>query len=66
MKGAVWLYAVIMRPFLTRWLLVRRCERWYLFPVLHVLDDEPFRGFRERDHVVALSEKMHSFAVEDP
>ena len=35
------------------------------FPVLRVLHDEPFRGLRERDDVVALSEKMHPFAVED-
>ena len=65
-KGAVRLYAVIMRPLLAKRLLLGRRERRYSFPVLRILDDEPFRGLRERDHVVALSEKMHPFAVEDP
>ncbi len=64
-KGAIRLYAVIVRPLLATRLLLGRCERRYAFPVLRILHHEPFRGLRERDDVVALSEKMHPFAVED-
>ena len=64
-KGAVRLYAVIVRPILGRWLLAGRCERRYFFPVLHILDDEPVRGLRECDHVVALPEQMQPVAVEN-
>ena len=64
-KGAIRLDAVIVRPLLATRLLLGRRERRYAFPVLRILHHEPFRGLRERDDVVALSEKMHPFAVED-
>jgi hypothetical protein len=64
-KGAIRLDAVIMRPLLAPRLLLGRRERRYAFPVLRILHHEPFRGLREGDDVVTLSEKMHPFAVED-
>ena len=64
-EAAIRLHAVIVRPLLARWLLRGRRERRYAFPVLRILHDEPVGGLRQRHDVVALSEKMHPFAVED-
>ena len=64
-EAAVRLYAVIVRPLLAPRLLPGRRERRYAFPVLRILHHEPVCGLRQRHDVVALSEKMHPFAVED-
>jgi hypothetical protein len=65
MEASIRLYAVIVRPFLARGLLPRRCERRDAFPVLRIFDNEAVRGVCQRDDVVTLSEKMHRFAVEN-
>jgi len=65
MEAALWLYAVIVRPVLAPWLLSGRRERRYTFPALRILHDEPIVGLGQCHDVVALSEKMHAFAVED-
>src|SRR5258705_14004923 len=64
-EPAVRLYAVIVRPLLALRLFLRRRERRYAVQVLGILHHEPACGLRQRHDVVALSEKMHPFAVED-
>jgi hypothetical protein len=64
-KGAILLDAVVVRPLLATRLLMGWRERRYAFLVLCILHHEPVRRLRERDDVIALSEKIHPFAIED-